>query len=225
MRDHYCWPEFFWVDENIFKDEPIVTDKSRTTFNADLRVTQYQTHLNHLSKQYQGNHLLEPFGCDFSFANAEINFEQMDRLISYFNKHNTANITLLYSTPGQFIDAVHSQNLTWPVKYDDMFPYSDNPQDFWSGYFSSRQAGKKQVRDGQANLIASNYLYSLKALQKETPKHEIDMMLRASNHMLDAMGVYQHHDAISGTAKQRVADDYVRLLDRAVGHNNWVYGK
>ena len=47
----------------------------------------------------------------------------------------------------------------------------------------------------------------------------------ASKHMLDAMGVYQHHDAISGTAKQRVADDYVRLLDRAIGHNNWVYGK
>lgn len=43
--------------------------------------------------------------------------------------------------------------------------------------------------------------------------------------MLDAMGVYQHHDAISGTAKQRVADSYVNLLSKAMSKNNYVYGK
>jgi hypothetical protein len=32
--------------------------------------------------------------------------------------------------------------------------------------------------------------------------------MEAKESMLDSMGVYQHHDAVAGTAKQHVADDY-----------------
>jgi alpha-mannosidase len=147
----------------------------------------------------------------------------MDNLISYFNKHNTANMTLLYSTPGEYIDALHAQNLTWPTKYDDMFPYADNPQDYWSGYFASRQAAKKQVRDGQANLHASAQLLSRKVVQADADDAEIAAILSAKADMLDWMGVYQHHDAVSGTAKQHVADNYVEHLSKAMAHNNEVY--
>lgn len=34
--------------------------------------------------------------------------------------------------------------------------------------------------------------------------------------MKRAMGIMQHHDAVSGTEKQHVADDYARLLDEGV---------
>jgi hypothetical protein len=36
---------------------------------------------------------------------------------------------------------------------------------------------------------------------------------------LDAMGVYQHHDAVSGTAKQAVANDYSRRLHEIMMEN------
>lgn len=49
--------------------------------------------------------------------------------------------------------------------------------------------------------------------------------MRAKNAMLDAMGIYQHHDAISGTAKQPVVDDYVVRLAKSMEKNNFVYGK
>jgi hypothetical protein len=50
--------------------------------------------------------MMMPFGCDFTFSNARMTFENMDRLIYFFNKNNNANITLLYSTPGQYIDSL-----------------------------------------------------------------------------------------------------------------------
>mmetsp|Transcript_30442 Transcript_30442/g.29831 ORF Transcript_30442/g.29831 Transcript_30442/m.29831 type:complete len:109 (-) Transcript_30442:413-739(-) len=37
---------------------------------------------------------------------------------------------------------------------------------------------------------------------------------------MDAMGVYQHHDGVSGTAKQYVADDYTYKLFLAMESNN-----
>lgn len=32
----------------------------------------------------------------------------------------------------------------------------------------------------------------------------------------EAMGVMQHHDAITGTEKQQVAEDYARILNAAI---------
>jgi len=51
------------------------------------------------ASSYRGNNILLPFGCDFTNANARMNFENTDRLIEYFNAHNNLNIKLLYSTP------------------------------------------------------------------------------------------------------------------------------
>jgi hypothetical protein len=38
--------------------------------------------------------------------------------------------------------------------------------------------------------------------------------------MLNQMGVYQHHDAVAGTAKQHVANDYAMRLEKAIRQNN-----
>jgi hypothetical protein len=61
----------------------------------------------------------------------------MDRFLKYFNA-KYPNITLFYSTPGEWLDSQIKANITWPTKYDDMFPYADQPQDYWTGYFTSR---------------------------------------------------------------------------------------
>ena len=71
-----------------------------------------------------------------------------------------------------------------------MFPYADNPLDYWTGYYVSRQSAKKQVRDGQANLHASNFIYALKAIDKISNDYDIQQIMESKESMLDSMGVY-----------------------------------
>ena len=65
----------------------------------------------------------------------------------------------MYSTPGEYLEAIKQENVTYPTNYDDSFPFSDKPEQYWSGFYSSRPSKKKQVRDISARFHASqNYL-------------------------------------------------------------------
>mmetsp|Transcript_19628 Transcript_19628/g.14341 ORF Transcript_19628/g.14341 Transcript_19628/m.14341 type:complete len:212 (+) Transcript_19628:133-768(+) len=210
MQDHYCWPNGFWYDERFMGDDPVVTNEKLTTFNADEKAREmYEYAKFQMAPHYRGNHIMIPMGCDFSYANANINFKSMDRLMGYFNeKYDDA--VLIYSTPSDYLNAIRAQSLSFPVMYEDMFPYADQPEDYWTGYFTSRANSKGQVRVGQANLISSGKLFSEKVLESNAVDQE--EVLEGYKMVMDAMGVYQHHDGVSGTAKQYVADDYTYKL-------------
>jgi hypothetical protein len=47
-----------------------------------------------------------------------------------------------------------------------MFPYADNPEDYWTGYFTSRAGAKKQVRTGQSVLHSTSAYYVKHALNQ-----------------------------------------------------------
>jgi hypothetical protein len=48
-------------------------------------------------------------------------------------------------------------------------------------------------------------------------------MVMAKTWMMDAISVYQHHDAITGTDQQFVANDYTYRLQNATDINNILY--
>jgi hypothetical protein len=72
--------------------------------------------------------------------NANEWFKNLDKLINAVNADGRVNV--FYSTPSQYVAAVHAANLTWSVKTDDFFPYADGDHAYWTGYFTSRPALK-----------------------------------------------------------------------------------
>ena len=163
------------------------------------------------------DHLFILMGEDFAYMDAFQNYENMDSLIEYMNANWADKYTLKYSTPSEYVDTIHALNHTWPTKYDDMFPYSDTPDEYWTGYFTSRANAKSEVRRGSSAQHASNKLYSDAIIDQAVVSDPVatQTILAAKDTMMDAMAVYQHHDAVSGTARQPVADDYSFRLQNA----------
>ena len=114
-------------------------------FNADYYAELMYNYTIDMSTHYRGNHLLVPMGCDFTFMNARQNFLSQENLIKYFNARYD-DVTLLSSTPSMYLDALKAENITWPSKTTDMMPYADQPNEYWSGYFTSRANSKSQIR-------------------------------------------------------------------------------
>ena len=108
------------------------------------------------------------------------------------------------STPSEYLDALKKENIKWPVKDGgDFFPYGSEGEkhNYWSGYFSSRPNFKKHVKDASAGLHASNKAFATKVISQKTTEKEVENIMAAQETFMDAMGIAQHHDAITGTAK------------------------
>ena len=118
-------------------------------------------------------------GDDFNYQNADSYFTSLNNMITYWNENrfNETNIEFIYSTPSMYIDAINAEKLTWPTKYDDLFPYADDDASYWTGYFTSRPNDKKYTRDASHSLLAANKLFALTSLNQKTNQDEIEQML------------------------------------------------
>ena len=106
---------------------------------------------------------------------------------------------------GQFDQ--RGQSINYKVKTDDFYPYSDCSHCFWTGYFVSRTGFKRYERVASSFLMAARQIDSLASRSATScPNKEYLLALQ------DALGVAQHHDALTGTAKQHVANDYAKRL-------------
>ena len=226
---NYGPPQGFWFDVLTPDNEPLVgANESRQierihTFLEDLKIQGDRT---------KGNHIMLTMGSDFHFMEAHYNFQNYDLLVSLIMAHQQwgnldipaifgpqyDRVNLFYSSPEYYTEQKHRQStpstgslskpIEWSIKMDDFFPYSDCPHCFWTGYFTSRAAFKRFERAASSFLMAARQIES-----KIAPMHSNQTITTDQLFALeDALGVVQHHDAVSGTAKQHVADDYSKGL-------------
>ncbi|XP_075403812.1 lysosomal alpha-mannosidase [Tenrec ecaudatus] len=206
--DYMCW-------DSLCDDDPVVDDPRSPEYNAKEVVTYFLQVAAAQGRHYRTNHTIMTMGSDFQYENANTWFKNLDKLIQMVNSQqaNGSRVNVLYSTPACYLQELNKANLNWSVKQDDFFPYADGPHKFWTGYFTSRPALKRYERLSYNFLQVCNQLEALVGPQANTgPYGSGD-----SAPLREAMAVLQHHDAVSGTSRQHVADDYARQLAEGWG--------
>jgi lysosomal alpha-mannosidase len=232
----FIWKPYYEIDNgdskifthityNHYSPKGLLKNFLSTNLNIRYSSENDQTYFNYFKEMadvYRTNNLLFLYGDDFTYDNDAWHlWSNMDNLIDYFNKAPEwkDKFEIFYSTPQKYFGEIsNTNNVDWPqLKNYDFFPYSDDPNTYWVGYFTSRPYLKGLVRDAgkylyQSSLFILNQLFinNNKNLNFET---EIYPQL---NQLRRGLGVLQHHDGVSGTARELVSEDYATMMEKPI---------
>lgn len=195
----FCW-------DVHCNDEPMQDDPSLDGYNVDSRVADFVEAARWQANRTRGAHVLFTMGSDFQYEQAEQWFDNMDKLIKYANAASAkTGVTVGYSSMNEYVSAKLAEpGVEYPLYTDDFYPYADGPHMFWTGFFTSRPALKRYVRTSSSLLQAARQVIALAAVAPADTTLAFEQ----------AIGVAQHHDAVTGTEMQHVAFDYARRIHR-----------
>ncbi|XP_077033852.1 epididymis-specific alpha-mannosidase [Agelaius phoeniceus] len=227
----YCTPShlpfsnrsgFFWNGFATFPDPP----KDGVYPNMSLPVTDANLHLyaqtmvaniKERAAWFRTGDVLWPWGCDKQFFNASVQYSNMDLLVDYINKHSAEfGVSVQYATVSDYFQAVYSRNLTWETRdSQDFLPYSTEPFQAWTGFYTSRSTLKGIARRASSLLYAGESFFT-QYVQKH-PEGSVCKCkaLKQLQSLRWAVSEVQHHDGITGTESPKVKDMYM---------NNLMYG-
>ena len=201
-------------------DNQVQDDPSRHDYNVDQWVDQFVQSAQDQAAHTRTDHQLWACGSDFNYQNADHWYHNLDKLIHYVNQNGTVNA--FYSTPSIYTDQKHKANLTWEVRHDDIFPLADNSHNYWSGYFTSRPALKRQVRFSTNTLAAARQIeifgnVSGSEVTVPTVRPSPPVGDSWTDSLEGTIGVATHHDGMSGTEREDVSDDYEQRMAESMG--------
>ena len=218
---------------NIFSaDDPLNDDEYLGSPNIESRVHAFIEECIRRTETYNDpseptKHIMLTMGSDFEYEYAHTWFSNMDKLIHYVNLDGRVNA--FYSTPTIYTKS-RSEQLTHRLEDRsdyDWFPYCDSDDTradsngnliqvgahaFWTGYFTSRPLLKRLVREASTMLE----LCRLVEIFFTLPSRKVEDKDNPAWSLWEALSVAQHHDGVSGTARQLVTDDYTRRLQEGM---------
>ena len=219
----YLPPSFISTEHN--GADPIVNSPEYMRFNLDKICAEFQNYTNTLMKSQQSKkNIAILMGDDFGGSNQYTAYKQLDAFVDYCNGVQKSNMTFAYSTPSKYLAALKQENLAWSVvRNHDFMPYQMNANKYWTGYFSSRPGLKKQVKDYSSLLHSQFKLFARKLLDQKSTDEQISKVKEQDYDTEDILTVLTHHDAITGTEFQFVAQDYAYRMAGAFDSSKKTY--
>uniref|UniRef100_A0A8C7DXU8 mannosyl-oligosaccharide 1,3-1,6-alpha-mannosidase n=1 Tax=Oncorhynchus kisutch TaxID=8019 RepID=A0A8C7DXU8_ONCKI len=193
-----------------------------TDGNVQQRVQMLLDQYRKKSKLFRTKVVMVPLGDDFRYAEAlewDQQFQNYQKLFDYMNSHPELHVKAQFGTITDYFNALRKSSIdpghasaSLPVVSGDFFTYADRDDHYWSGYFTSRPFYKHLDRVLESHLRAAEILYSLTLANIQRFGKLNDFPAVENNRLLTEarrnLGLFQHHDAITGTGKDMVVIDY-----------------
>ncbi|GAU90007.1 hypothetical protein RvY_02489 [Ramazzottius varieornatus] len=181
---------------------------------------------------YSTNVLMVQLGDDFRYDTPQEwdqQYQNYEKLIKYINGEARLNTRIQFGTLKDYFEELHADvtknSHKFPTLSGDFFTYADREDHYWSGYFTSRPFYKSMDRILTARLRAAEIAYAM-ALAKDQKASPASISPAFNDPLAKlviarrALGLFQHHDGVAGTAKAHVMSDYARKLTKALANCN-----
>ncbi|KAG5682693.1 hypothetical protein PVAND_012028 [Polypedilum vanderplanki] len=203
--------------------------ENNVQFYSNLLINLYRK----TASLFPHNVALVLLGGDFAYAN-EHEFDQQYsnyvKLFNYINSHSNEEFngaTVQFGTASDYFNEIKKrQGDNFPTFIGDFFPYADiyntGEPNYWTGFYTTRPFYKLLSRELEHNLRNSEILFTIcfnKMRQLKENSIELKILQRNYGKIVKArknLGLFQHHDAITGTSKQYVMKDYQKMLENSI---------
>ncbi|CAI9109572.1 OLC1v1009416C1 [Oldenlandia corymbosa var. corymbosa] len=212
---------------------PVETNQENVKERANMLLDQYRKK----STLYRTNTLLVPLGDDFRYISideAEAQFRNYQMLFDYINSDPSLNAEAKFGTLEDYFqtlreeaervnysrhDEVGSAQIGgFPSLSGDFFTYADRRQDYWSGYYVSRPFFKAVDRVLEHTLRGAEIMMAF--LLGYCQRAQCERLPTGFSYKLTAarrnLALFQHHDGVTGTAKDHVVQDYGTRMHMAL---------
>ena len=212
--------------EYSIKSVPI--DETNLKQKAELLLDQY----GRQGSLVPHNVVLIPIGDDFRYDH-DIEWDQQytnyQMLLEYINKYSDKyHAHIQWGTIKDYFREIRTRMKEFPTLQGDFFVYSDifteGRPAYWSGYFTTRPFWKLLDRQLQAALRSAEILFSWAWAQaNQEPNLKVSQFLEKDFEKLvkarENLGLFQHHDGITGTSKTHVMHDYAMKMFESYHHS------
>ncbi|KAL1426387.1 hypothetical protein MTO96_003395 [Rhipicephalus appendiculatus] len=207
-----------------WKVPPVAITDQNVADRAMLLLDQYRKK----SLLFRTHVVLVPLGDDFRYdkpSEWDNQFNNYQKLFDYINVNERLHAEVQFGTLDDYFTALRAEStvdssnmpIGFPSLSGDFFTYADRDDNYWSGYYTSRPFYKNMDRTVEAHLRGAEIMFSLVWARMGYICNDymplVNSMMNGLVYARQNLGLFQHHDGITGTAKNPVVIDYgVRLF-------------